>query len=223
MHIPLKLNHAAIDCRLQGFLTVPQFAISWSDVVCLSTRIVRGLWPPKSHDCLIYTGYSSRKRRPGDVCLQKLKRSYMKPMLKIELYCIVSPTIPILVTVKMLTLLIQFEQTYQPWHKRRSLPSYCPDLAISNILPNHKVNTNNNSQCSEKELFTTSCWQIPRSTNRSTQHHHQANQGNRSLEGDQVWALGALRRLWSKQNLAVERRQETNFLNNKEKDKWMED
>jgi len=40
------------------------------------------------------------------------------------------------------------------------VPPYCPYLATSNISPNKKVNTNYNRQCSEKELFATSGWQI---------------------------------------------------------------
>jgi len=114
LHVSLNLSHAAFVCRLQGFLTVPRYAISRSDVVCLFTRINSGLRPPKSHDCLIYTGYASRERTSGDVCLKKSKGSYMKLTLKIESYCIVSITIPILVTVKTLILLIHVDQTYQP-------------------------------------------------------------------------------------------------------------
>jgi len=114
LDISLKLNHAAFDCRLQGFPTIPQFAISRSDVVCLFTRINRGLRQPKSRDCLIYTAYASRERTSGDVCLKKSQGSYMKRTIKIKSYCIVSITIPILVMVKMLILLIQVDQTYQP-------------------------------------------------------------------------------------------------------------
>jgi len=43
------------------------------------------------------------------------------------------------------------------------------------------------------------------------------------LEAEQVQALGALHSLRSKKKLAAERRQETNFLNNKEKEKLIED
>jgi len=139
LHISLNLSHAAFQCRLQGFLTVPRYAISWSDVVCLSHGIKSGLRPLKSHHCLIYTGCSSRERTSCNVCLKKSQGSYKKLTLKIESYCIVSITIPFLVTVKTLILLIHVDQTYQPWHKRRSLPPYCPDLATSNISPNNIV------------------------------------------------------------------------------------
>jgi len=160
LHVSLKLSHAAFDCRLQGFLTVPQFAISRSNNISLFTRINSGFRPPKSNDCLIYTEYASRERTSGDVCLVKSQGSYMGLTLKIKSYFVVSITIPILVTVKMFISLIQVDQTYQPWHKRRSLPPYHPDLATSNILPNNKVNRNYNGQCSEKELFTTYSWQV---------------------------------------------------------------
>jgi hypothetical protein len=71
LHFSLELDHAALDCRLQGFLPVPRFAISQSDVVCLFTRIKRGLWPPKSHDCLIYTCCAMQDRTSGQVGLKK--------------------------------------------------------------------------------------------------------------------------------------------------------
>jgi len=52
---------------------------------------------------------------------------------------------------------VRVDQTYEPWHKRLSLPPCGPYLATSNISPNNKVNTRYNVQCSEKELFCTSC------------------------------------------------------------------
>jgi hypothetical protein len=62
-----------------------------------------------------------------------------------------------------------------------------------------------------------------KSTNRPTRRRHQANEGKWGLEAEQVWALGALRSSRSKIKLTAERRQETNFLNSKEKEKWIED
>jgi len=55
---------------------------------------------------------------------------------------------------------VLIDQTYQPWHKRRSLPPCGPYLATSNISPNNKVNTRYNGQCSKKEPFATSGGQI---------------------------------------------------------------
>jgi len=57
----------------------------------------------------MYTGYASQERTSGDVSLKKSQGSYMKLRLKIESHCIVSVTIPILVTVKMVILLIQVD------------------------------------------------------------------------------------------------------------------
>ena len=51
---------------------------------------------------------------------------------------------------------VLIDQTYQPWHTRRSFPPCGPNLATSNISPNNKVNTSFNGQCSKKEPFTTS-------------------------------------------------------------------
>jgi len=58
---------------------------------------------------------------------------------------------------------------------------------------------------------------------RSTQRHHQANEGNSGLEAERVRALGALRGLRSKKKLAVEKRQDTHFSSHEDKEKWIED
>jgi len=59
-------------------------------------------------------------------------------------------------------------------------------------------------------------------TKRSTQRHHQANDGQSSLEADKVRALGALRSLRAKKKLAAEKVQETHFLSSEEKEQWIE-
>jgi len=61
-----------------------------------------------------------------------------------------------------------------------------------------------------------------KSTKRSTQRHHQANEGKSSLEAESVRALGALRSFRSKKKLAAEKWPETHFLSNEEKEKWIE-
>ena len=62
-----------------------------------------------------------------------------------------------------------------------------------------------------------------KSTKRSTQRRHQANEGKSGLEAERVRALGALRSLRSKKKLAAEKRRESHFLSNEEKEKWIED
>jgi DNA-binding ferritin-like protein len=62
-----------------------------------------------------------------------------------------------------------------------------------------------------------------KSSKRSTRRRHQANEDKSDLEAERIRALGALHNLRSKKTLAAERRQETNFLNYKEKEKWIED
>jgi len=62
-----------------------------------------------------------------------------------------------------------------------------------------------------------------KSTKRSTQRRHQANEGKRGFEAERVRARGALRSLRSKKRLAAEKRRETHFLSNEEKEKWIED
>jgi len=62
-----------------------------------------------------------------------------------------------------------------------------------------------------------------KATNKATHWRHQANEGESGLEAERVRALGALRSLRSKKKLAAEKRQETHFLSNEEKEKWIED
>ena len=62
-----------------------------------------------------------------------------------------------------------------------------------------------------------------KSTKRSTQRRHHANEGKCGLEAERVRALGALHSLRSKKKLAAEKQRETHFLSNEEKEKWIED
>ena len=62
-----------------------------------------------------------------------------------------------------------------------------------------------------------------KSTKRSTQRRHQANEGKSGLEAERIRALGALRSLRSKKKLAAEKRREMHFLSNEEREKWIED
>jgi len=58
---------------------------------------------------------------------------------------------------------------------------------------------------------------------RSTQWRHRANEGKSWLEANRILALGALRSVSSKKNLAAEKRRETHFLSNEDKEKRIED
>jgi hypothetical protein len=62
-----------------------------------------------------------------------------------------------------------------------------------------------------------------KSTKMSSPRRHQPNEGKSGLEAEEVRALGALRSLRSKKKLAVEKRQETHFVSNEEKEEWIED
>ena len=61
-----------------------------------------------------------------------------------------------------------------------------------------------------------------KSTKRSTQRCHQANEGKRRLETARVRDLGALCSFRSKKNLAAEKCRETYFLSNGGKATWIE-
>jgi len=70
MIVILKRNAAESGCKLQGFPTALQFAISRSDVGGLLTGKNSGVRQPKSHDCQILIGYCLRERTSADVCLK---------------------------------------------------------------------------------------------------------------------------------------------------------
>jgi len=55
-----------------------------------------------------------------------------------------------------------------------------------------------------------------------TQRRHQANEGNSGLETERVRALRALGSMQSKKKLDAEKRRETHFLSNEEKEKWID-
>ena len=58
---------------------------------------------------------------------------------------------------------------------------------------------------------------------KSTRRRHQANKGKSGLEAERVRGLGTLRSLRSKKKFLAEKRQETHFLTNEEKEKWIKD
>jgi len=60
-----------------------------------------------------------------------------------------------------------------------------------------------------------------KSTKRSTQRRHQANDVKSSLDAERFQALGAWRSVWSKKMLVAEKWLETHFLSNEENETWM--
>jgi hypothetical protein len=54
----------------------------------------------------------------------------------------------------------------------------------------------------------------------TTHRSYQGNERKSGLEAEMVRALGSLRSLRAKKRLAAEKRQETLFLSNEEKEKW---
>jgi hypothetical protein len=61
-----------------------------------------------------------------------------------------------------------------------------------------------------------------KSKTQSTQCRHEENDGKSGLEAERIRGLGVLRSLSSKKKLAAEKRRETDFLSNEEKEKWIE-
>jgi hypothetical protein len=70
MIVMIKMNPTESGCKLQGFPTAPQFAISRSDVACLITGTNCGVRLPKSPNCWILIEFSSTGRTSADVCLK---------------------------------------------------------------------------------------------------------------------------------------------------------
>jgi len=62
-----------------------------------------------------------------------------------------------------------------------------------------------------------------KSTMQSTRQRHQAKEGQSGMVAERVRALGALRSSQSNKKLSVEKRRETQFLTNDEKEKWIQD
>jgi len=60
-------------------------------------------------------------------------------------------------------------------------------------------------------------------TSRSTQEHHQANEGKSGLDAEKIQALGAFCSLQSNKKLGADTGRETHFLSNEEKENWIED
>jgi len=99
MIVILKMNPAEYGCKLQGYSTAPRFALSLSDVVCLSPGINCSVLQPELQDCQIFIAPCLRERMSADVWLKWSQQYYMKLMLTIKSGCMVSLTIPVLLTV----------------------------------------------------------------------------------------------------------------------------
>jgi hypothetical protein len=76
---------------------------------------------------------------------------------------------------------------------------------------------------SKKNFSSLPAGRYRKSPKRSTQQGPHVNEGKCSLEVERIRALGALRRLRSKMKLAAELPRETHFLNNEEKEKWIQE
>jgi len=96
----LRMNPAAYGWKLQWFPTAPWFAISRSDVICLIRGIYCGVRQPNLHDCHIWIGHCMREWMSADFCVKESQGYSMKVTLAIMSGCIVSLTIPIVLTVK---------------------------------------------------------------------------------------------------------------------------
>jgi hypothetical protein len=101
-------------------------------------------------------------------------------------------------------------------------------LQIVHILQHPTSHPTKSTQTTMVNTPKKNCSPLPvvrygKSTKRSTQRCHQANEGKSGLEAERIRTLGALRSLICKKKLAAEKRRETHFLSNEEKEKRIED
>jgi len=138
--------------------------------------------------------------------------------------CSVSVTIPDLLTVKREILLCS------KMSKRTNLD--IKDAACLHIVHNLQHPTSRPTTKSTQTTMVNApkmnispllADRYGKSTMRSTQRCHHANDGKSGLEAERVRALGALCSLGSKKKLAAEKRWETHFLSNEEKEEWIQD
>jgi len=117
---------------------------------------------------------------------------------------------------------LQVDETYQPWHTRRSLPP-----CFHNLQPPKTHRTTKSAQDTmvivpRKHLLPHPAGNYGKWTKRSTRRHYQANEGNSGFEEEKVWALGTLRSLRSKKKCSAEERYGTLFSSNKDRDKLIQ-
>jgi len=75
----------------------------------------------------------------------------------------------------------------------------------------------------KKNLTPLPAGKYGKSTKQSTQRCHRANEGKSGLQAERVRAIGALRSFRFKKKLVAEKKRETHFLSNEEKQRWIED
>jgi len=97
---------------------------------------------------------------------------------------------------------------YQPWHKRHSVPSCCPNLTMVNA---QKTN-----------LLPQPVGISSKLTNLSTRRHHLVNENKSCFNAEWVWTLGALRSIKFSTMLTAVKWWQMHVLSNKEKEKWIE-
>jgi len=86
--------------------------------------------------------------------------------------------------------------------------------------------TTKSTQTTTVDAAKQNFWPLPavrygKSTTQPTQRRHQVSEGMSGLQAERVRALGALRGMRPKKKIAAEKRQETYFLSNEEKEKWI--
>jgi len=210
LHILFEMNPTAYSCTLQGFPTVLQLAVFWSDVVCLITGMNRGKRWPKSDVCNIQTPNDWTERTSCDIRLTKSLGCYMRYTSKIKSCCTVSITIPNVMTVKTQTFFVHVDQAY-------IIDATC--LHVVHIKLQHRtshpttMSTPDTMVSAAKKNLSPHPADIYRiTTHQSTWPHHQANECKSGLETERVRGPGALHSLSFKKKFAAEKWQETHCL-----------
>ena len=215
MYVLLKMNAVAYCCQVQGCPTVPRFAVTGSNDVCLWTVTDRGVRQPNCHDCQISISKSSEEAMSGDVCLKKLPGILHENDANNQV-------------------MLRSKNNYS--HFNDSENADCAlfkliehtNLDINKAVCLHMVHilqhptscpTTKSTQTTMVNTLKMNLSPLPagkygKSTEHSTQQCHQANAVEGAWEAETVRALGALRRLLSKSKLVVEKCREMHFLSN---------
>jgi len=225
LHVLLKINHTEYSCRLQGFPTIPRFAVSLSNVVCLFTSINTGEQQPKSHVCKVYKRNLFNGKDVWWCLFQRIPGIIHETDTKNQVMFMVSITFPNLVIIET------------PQHFALFKLIKRTNLDIKDTACLHEVHMlQHQTSCPTTKSTQNTIVNTPKAnispllegkygklTTRSTRRHYKANEDIRCFETENVWALRQYPKLRSKTRLAAEKWWEMHFGRNNEREKWIED
>jgi len=220
LHLLLKIYPDVYHCKLQVIPMVPRYAVSRSDDV----------WLLVCRDTLKWT--------TADIsCLMEINRKFFHR--NVVWWCLSQHLAGMLYETHANYPVISYDWSYYSnWNLGQKVDFATFELikrmhlGIKDSAGQRVVHTLQHStshpttrsthdtmvQAPNKNCVSLSVGKYGKSTKKSTCRRHQANESKSCLEPEMVRALGALGSLQSKKKLSVEKRQETNFWSNEEKE-----